>query len=103
MCWRKLGVTSICLPLMIICMVCLLFQMEQFPTSNSISPPLKFSKGGNPPCSTCRDGQGHGPYSYAYWGEGSRLRSEYIGKAPLEAETCLEVVTASSTATRSGW
>src|SRR5258708_7561247 len=30
MCWRKLGVTSICLPLMMICMVCLLFPIQQY-------------------------------------------------------------------------
>jgi hypothetical protein len=29
-------------------------------------------------CSTCP----HGPYWYAYWREGGRLRSRYIGKQP---------------------
>ena len=28
----------------------------------------------------CADGQLHGPYWYAYWTEGSRTRSQYIGK-----------------------
>lgn len=28
----------------------------------------------------------HGPYWYAYWREGGRLRSRYIGKRPPEAE-----------------
>ena len=41
---------------------------------------------GKPRCRKCRDGQGHGPYWYAYWREGSRLRSGYIGKvSPEEA------------------
>lgn len=31
---------------------------------------------GRPTCSTCP----HGPYWYAYWREGGRLRSRYIGK-----------------------
>ncbi len=29
---------------------------------------------------TCRTGRKHGPYLYAYWREGSRLRSAYVGK-----------------------
>jgi predicted GIY-YIG superfamily endonuclease len=31
-------------------------------------------------CRTCIDGQGHGPYWYAFWREGSKLKSAYIGK-----------------------
>ena len=41
---------------------------------------LQFRKCGKTSCSTCRDGQGHGPYWYAYWREGTRLRSGYVGK-----------------------
>jgi hypothetical protein len=77
--------------------------MAQLPNSQHITYQLQFRKCGKPTCSTCREGQGHGPYWYAYWREGSRLRSGYIGKAPPEAEPSPEVVTASSTATRSGW
>jgi hypothetical protein len=28
----------------------------------------------------CADGHLHGPYWYAYWTEGGRTRSEYVGK-----------------------
>ena len=28
----------------------------------------------------CADGQLHGPYWYAYWTEGGRTRSQYVGK-----------------------
>lgn len=28
----------------------------------------------------CAEGQMHGPYWYAYWTEGGRTRSQYIGK-----------------------
>lgn len=28
----------------------------------------------------CADGKLHGPYWYAYWTEGGRTRSQYIGK-----------------------
>lgn len=28
----------------------------------------------------CTDGELHGPYWYAYWSEGGKVRSQYIGK-----------------------
>jgi hypothetical protein len=31
-------------------------------------------------CHTCTNGPGHGPYWYAYWREGTKIRSLYIGK-----------------------
>jgi hypothetical protein len=31
----------------------------------------------------CRRGQEHGPYWYAYWSEGGKTRSKYIGKRLL--------------------
>ena len=54
--------------------------MTQLPSDQHITYQLQYRKCGKPSCSTCRDGQGHGPYWYAYWREGSRLRSGYIGK-----------------------
>lgn len=30
----------------------------------------------------CASGELHGPYWYAYWSEGGRTRSQYIGKKP---------------------
>lgn len=40
-------------------------------------------KCGKPGCTRCP----HGPYWYAYWREGGRLRSRYIGKTlPAEVE-----------------
>jgi hypothetical protein len=30
----------------------------------------------------CAEGQLHGPYWYAYWTEGGRTKSQYIGKKP---------------------
>ena len=60
--------------------------MTQLPNDQHITYQLQFRKCGKASCSTCRDGQGHGPYWYAYWREGSRLRSGYIGKvSPEEA------------------
>jgi hypothetical protein len=61
--------------------------MTKLPGDHHITYQLQFRKCGKHTCSTCRDGQGHGPYWYAYWREGSRLRSGYIGKMPPEAET----------------
>ncbi len=56
--------------------------MLQLPSDQHITYQLQYRKCGKPSCSTCRQGQGHGPYWYAYWREGSRLRSGYIGKIP---------------------
>jgi uncharacterized protein DUF6788 len=54
--------------------------MLQLPSDQHITYQLQYRKCGKPSCTTCRQGQGHGPYWYAYWREGSRLRSGYIGK-----------------------
>jgi hypothetical protein len=55
--------------------------MTQLPTNLHITYQLQFRKCGKPSCGTCKRGNGHGPYWYAYWREGTRLRSGYIGKA----------------------
>lgn len=54
--------------------------MKDIPSDQHITYQLQYRKCGKASCSTCRNGQGHGPYWYAYWREGSRLRSGYIGK-----------------------
>jgi hypothetical protein len=54
--------------------------MTDIPSDQHITYQLQYRKCGKASCSTCRNGQGHGPYWYAYWREGSRLRSGYIGK-----------------------
>ena len=32
-------------------------------------------------CKTCSDGPGHGPYRYAVWREGAKVKRKYLGKA----------------------
>ena len=54
--------------------------MTQLPNDQHITYQFQFRKCGKASCSTCREGQGHGPYWYAYWREGARLRSGYVGK-----------------------
>lgn len=54
--------------------------MSELPIDQHITYQLQHRKCGKASCSTCRNGQGHGPYWYAYWREGTRLRSGYIGK-----------------------
>jgi hypothetical protein len=54
--------------------------MTDIPMDQHITYQLQYRKCGKASCSTCRNGQGHGPYWYAYWREGSRLRSGYVGK-----------------------
>lgn len=39
-----------------------------------------FRKCGKHNCATCRHGAGHGPYWYATWREGNRVRSRYLGR-----------------------
>ena len=56
--------------------------MLQLPSNQHITYQLQYRKCGKSSCRTCRQSQGHGPYWYAYWREGSRLRSGYIGKVP---------------------
>jgi len=54
--------------------------MNQLPTGRHITYQFQYRKCGKPSCHTCSSGKGHGPYWYAYWREGSRLRSGYVGK-----------------------
>ena len=54
--------------------------MRDIPNNQHITYQLQYRKCGKASCRTCRDGQGHGPYWYAYWREGSKLRSGYVGK-----------------------
>jgi len=61
--------------------------MTQLPNDLHITYQLQYRKCGKSSCSTCRTGTGHGPYWYAYWREGSRLRSGYIGKVHPDEET----------------
>ena len=53
---------------------------QKIPSDQHITYQLQYRKCGKASCSTCRDGQGHGPYWYAYWRQGSRLKSGYVGK-----------------------
>ncbi len=50
------------------------------PEGQHITYQLQYRKCGKASCGTCKRGPGHGPYWYAYWREGSKLRSGYVGK-----------------------
>lgn len=54
--------------------------MSKLPTDQHITYQLQYRKCGKPTCGTCKLSPGHGPYWYAYWREGAKLRSGYIGK-----------------------
>jgi len=41
----------------------------------------EYRRCGDPTCRTCRDGRGHGPYLYAVWREGTKVKRKYLGKA----------------------
>ena len=68
--------------------------MIKLPGDQHITYQLQYRKCGKPTCRTCHEGQGHGPYWYAYWREGSRLRSGYIGKASPETGSFLQAAVA---------
>ncbi len=68
--------------------------MIQLPGDRHITYQLQYRKCGKPTCRTCREGQGHGPYWYAFWREGSRLRSGYIGKGSSEMDTISQAAAA---------
>ena len=41
----------------------------------------EYRRCGSPSCSTCLEGKGHGPYLYAVWREGKKVKRKYLGKA----------------------
>lgn len=55
-------------------------KVKALPTACHITYQLQYRKCGKASCTPCRNGQGHGPYWYAYWRENHRLRSGYVGK-----------------------
>lgn len=65
--------------------------MAHLPSDLHITYQRQYRKCGKSSCSTCRNSLGHGPYWYAYWREGSRLRSGYIGKVHPDEETKAEL------------
>ncbi|HEY7124128.1 MAG TPA: DUF6788 family protein [Ktedonobacterales bacterium] len=68
--------------------------MTLLPSDQHITYQLQYRKCGKSTCSTCKQGHGHGPYWYAYWREGARLRSGYIGKSQPASVTSAEAARA---------
>ena len=51
------------------------------PTNAHVTYSQQYRRCGKPTCPRCAaSGTGHGPYWFAYWREGGRLRSCYLGK-----------------------
>src|SRR2546421_6880646 len=47
----------------------------------------QFTRCGKQRCRKCREGEGHGPYWYAYWSEKGRTVSKYVGiELPMGSE-----------------
>ncbi len=70
--------------------------MAQLPADLHITYQLQYRKCGKPTCGTCKMGAGHGPYWYAYWREGARLRSGYIGKMQPSAVSAADAARATA-------
>ncbi|MDB5076481.1 MAG: transcriptional activator domain protein [Chloroflexi bacterium] len=59
----------------------------------SVKYSQQYRRCGKAGCPSCRPpGRGHGPYWYAYWWEGGRVRSRYLGKEWSSVETVLQVM-----------
>lgn len=41
----------------------------------------RFVRCGDPSCSVCQVGPGHGPYLYQQWRDGDHVRENYLGRA----------------------
>ncbi len=50
------------------------------PSDRHITYQKQYRTCGKATCTPCRTGRKHGPYLYAYWREGAKMRSAYIGK-----------------------
>ncbi len=62
-------------------------------TQNKITYRQQYTRCGKQRCRKCRDGEGHGPYWYAYWSEKGRTLSKYIGVTlPAEVVAAREAV-----------
>jgi hypothetical protein len=56
------------------------------PTDRIITYQLQYRKCATRSCTHCRSGRGHGPYWYAYWREGTRMRLRYIPRRFADEE-----------------
>src|SRR5579883_559333 len=46
---------------------------------NKVTYRQQYTRCGKQRCRKCQEGNGHGPYWYAYWSENGRTVSKYIG------------------------
>lgn len=59
---------------------------REIPPQVNVSYQFQRRKCGRPDCAGCKQGAGHGPYWYAYWRDGEKVVSAYIGKVkPVSA------------------
>src|SRR5437016_4547526 len=55
--------------------------------SSKVTYRQQFTRCGKQRCRKCREGEGHGPYWYAYWSEKGRTVSKYVGiELPMGSE-----------------
>lgn len=53
---------------------------REIPKHQNVTYQLQRRKCSRPDCKPCRQGIGHGPYWYAYWRDGKKVVSAYVGK-----------------------
>src|ERR1700731_1184237 len=60
------------------------------PEPATVSYQRKFTRCNKQGCRRCAEGPGHGPYWYAFWWEGGRTRTRYLGKTLPEGALVAE-------------
>jgi predicted ATPase/DNA-binding SARP family transcriptional activator len=60
------------------------------PEPATVSYQQKYTRCNKPTCRSCAEGPGHGPYWYAFWWEGGRTRTRYLGKTLPEGALVAE-------------
>src|SRR5436309_4863841 len=54
----------------------------------------QFTRCGKQRCRKCKEGEGHGPYWYAYWSENGRTKTKYVGvRLPPDLELAQQALT----------
>ena len=65
---------------------------REIPKQANVTYQFQRRKCGRDKCKVCIQSDGHGPYWYAYWRNGKRLVSAYVGKVkPAHVQTGLQL------------
>ncbi|MFL5657964.1 MAG: DUF6788 family protein, partial [Ktedonobacteraceae bacterium] len=67
---------------------------REYAMNGRIAYRQQFTRCGKQRCRKCKEGEGHGPYWYAYWSENGRTKTKYIGvRLPPDPELAQQALT----------